>query len=202
MKLVLFLLIYSLGSFSFADDLEHRRVIQVAMLAAVQQPEKFKYPFVSTIDSVSERGFFSRSSGYTFLGVNNVVSSYYDSSVRYDISEFYKSKNSRFRFIGNYFVKGYDSFLSWGYDTGAVAEKIEISSSFFLGASKFFTNSKNDRFISLSIGSWFGESVGESPCVDAYNRKYWCPNLTAWEDRPGMNFKQQAFIDFRFIYLF
>ncbi len=186
---------------SKANDLDHRRVIQSAMMVSIQDPEKIDFPFLSTVDIIKENGRFTRSSGWYLIDVQPVAASAYDPTVAYDITKFYQSSNTRFRFISNYRVPEIDAFLSYGFDSGTKAEKLQISKSFFLGFAKAISPVKSHYFF-YSWGHWYGEKISEKPCLDSYDREYWCPGLIAWKDKPNLEARQEIFYDFKYIYVF
>ncbi len=188
-------------NYSLANDLDHRRVIQNAMMVAVQDPAKIDFPFISTLYVVKENGRFTRSSGWHLIDVKPIAYSAYDPNVSYDVSRFYQSVNTRIRFISNYQLPKTGVFLSYGYDTGTKAEKIEITKSFFLGISQSF-NPKKSHFFFYSWGHWYGEKITEKPCYDSYDREYWCPNLIAFKDRPILQNRQENYMDLRYIWVF
>lgn len=190
-----------LSSQSKANDIDHRRVIQTAMMVSIQEPSKIDFPFVSTVDVIKEDGRFTRSSGWYLINVQPIAASAYDATVAYDITKFYQSSNTRFRFISNYQLPKTASFISYGYDSGTKAEKIQISKSFFLGFSQSFNPEKGHYFF-YSLGHWYGEKITEKPCLDSYDREYWCPSLVAWKDRPSLADRQEKYYDLRYVYVF
>ena len=184
-----------------ADDLAHRKsMMQLAMITA-ENNNAIEFPFLSTGELMRETTSFSRSSGSLLTTVAPLATSAYDSSVVYDVASFYKSQNMRLRFIINYAEPVSKVFFSFGYDSGMVAEKLEITKSFFLGLTKGLKIKKNN-FLLASAGQWFGGRVSESPCLDSYDREYWCPNLTAWIDRPAVIQRQEKYAEIRYIFLF
>jgi hypothetical protein len=184
-----------------ANDLDHRKAIQNAMMVSIQDPARLDYPFLSTVDIIKENGRFTRSSGWYLIDVQPVASSAYDPSVAYDITNFYKSKNTRVRFISNYQIPRTGFFVSYGFDSGTKAEKLEVSKSFFVGASQAF-NPHKSHFFFYSVGRWYGEKITQKPCLDTYDREYWCPSLTAWKDRPIIQDRQESYADLRYIFVF
>ena len=47
-------------------------------------------------------------------------------------------------------------------------------------------------------GGWQKERISEQPCVDAYDREYWCPNLIAWSDRKPITSMPLRFAEVRY----
>jgi len=169
-----------------AGDDEHRDTIGRVLLASAEAGFNVQFPFVSQLYMQREQGLFTLSSGQNLLSVPAVVASGYDASIAHDLSDFYTAKNLRQRWVMNYLEPASHWLVSFGYDSGTQADKLSIESSVFLGAAKNLDLAKNHRLL-LSWGQWFGGKVTERPCLDAYDREYWCPNLTAWKDRPALN---------------
>ena len=45
--------------------------------------------------------------------------------------------------------------------------------------------------------------LSERPCLDSYDREYWCPALVAWADRPQVNQpKAESYLDVKYSILF
>ena len=171
------------------------------MMISIQDPARIDYPFLSTVDIIKENGRFTRSSGWYIMDVQPVASSTYDPTVAYDITKFYQSSNTRVRFISNYQLQKTGFFISYGYDSGTKSEKLQVSKSFFVGASQAF-NVQKSHFFFYSVGRWYGEKITQKPCLDSYDREYWCPSLIAWKDRPVIQDRQESFVDLRYIFVF
>jgi hypothetical protein len=196
-----FLLLVTCLNESLADDLEHRRSIARVALLAEERNIPIGFPFPSTGEAGFENGRFTRSSGMPLINVSSTAASAYDTTVVHDISGFYKSQNLRYRFILNYLEPMSKSFVSLGIDSGTKTEKLTINKSLFIGLTKAITIQKNN-FIYASAGHWFGGKISESPCLDSYGREYYCPNLTAWTDRPNLVQMQEKYIEIKYILKF
>ena len=106
----------------------------------------------------------------------------YDSSVCQNINAFYKPKTPEFIVTGLYKLNG-DNILSFGANSGFDSEKLRISPSFMLGAAtRYYLNDKKDSHLILEGQYWLGSSVSHKPCLDSFDRQYFCGNLTAWSD--------------------
>ncbi len=112
---------------------------------------------------------------------SGVVCSSYDNSVCADISHFYKFDHRmlwRFTLIGN-------MSDNWGIRatiiTGAKAEKLTVQPRLILGLIKA-TYLSATKILSSEIYGTLGGDSNHQPCVDEYDREYYCGNLTAWSD--------------------
>ena len=175
-----------LTAYAHAGDDEQRDMVQRILTAARDLHFKPDYPFVTQLYMQREQGSFTLSSGRSLLSVNDMASSAYDEAITHNISDFYNPRNIRQRWVVNYLYPSSRWLFSVGYDSGLQADKLSIESSVFLGLAKNMELAKNHHLI-LSWGQWFGGKVTERPCLDAYDREYWCPNLTAWKDKPALN---------------
>lgn len=186
---------------SKANDLEHRIFLNRLALQVEEKNILIGIPFPSTVDAGLENGHFTRSSGMPLINVNSIAASAYDTSIVHDISGFYKSQSLRFRFILNYFEPISKSFVSFGVDSGTTTEKLTVNKSLFIGLTKAVKIQKNN-YIYASVGQWFGGKITESSCLDSYDREYYCPNLTAWADRPKMVQTEEKYIEIKYIFKF
>lgn len=91
--------------------------------------------------------------------------------------------------------------LSFGYDSGLQADKLSVAPSTFLGLAKNFEIDKANT-MSVSWGQWFGGKVTERPCLDSYDRQYWCPNLSAWIDRPTLDTQPSRYYELKYQWQF
>ena len=134
------------------------------------------------------------------MGNPQTVSSGYDSSIKYYVGNFYKS-NKRYQFIFNILGVQKGQFFSVGYDNGVHAEKLTVNQSLFLGFSQAFEVTEHTLF-NIGFGAWFGGNTSESPCVDSYDREYWCQNLTSWADYKPKYPRPLSYVDFRVLTIF
>ena len=108
--------------------------------------------------------------------------SIYDGTVCQNINSFYKPAAPELILTGMYKING-DNILSFGINTGYSSQKLSVSPSFLIGgAMRFYTSEKKDSHFILEGNYWFGSSVTHRPCLDSYERQYFCGNLSAWSD--------------------
>jgi len=186
---------------AYAGDEEQRDMVQRILTAARDAQFKMDYPFITQMYVQREQGNFTLSSGRGLLSVNDTVVSAYDQDIAHNISDFYKTKNTRQRWVLNYLETDTRWLLSFGYDSGAQADKLSIQPSVFLGLAKNF-ELRRDHHLMFSWGQWFGGKVTERPCLDAYDREYWCPNLSAWSERPGLDTSPGKYYELKYQWLF
>jgi hypothetical protein len=113
----------------------------------------------------------------------------------------YSYQKPRAALILNFAITAPGTVYSIGFDSGVRTKKLSIKPSLFLGFAQAYAFS-NRQHVAISVGHWFGGSISESPCIDAYDRQYWCPNLTAWEDYEPEYPEQNRFIDIAYVYRF
>ncbi len=115
---------------------------------------------------------------------NGTVCSAYDTSVCADVSQFYKSANRQLLRLG--FVTAFSP--SWGIRTqftvGAHASKVSVNPRLILGLIGT-TPLSGGGSISGEVSASVGGDVRHRPCVDEYDRLYYCGSLTSWEDFEG-----------------
>ena len=112
---------------------------------------------------------------------NNVCSSY-ETSVCQNVNNFYKPNSPELIVTGIYKIDS-DNILSFGFNTGYNSSKLHVSPSFLIGAAKrFYTSSKKDSHFVVEGNYWHGSNVTHHPCLDSYDREYFCGSLTAWSD--------------------
>jgi hypothetical protein len=201
MKYFLYAFIFLIGFSCSANDFLQRSFILNELTRRNVSITQNDDVFVSSFDIRSEKGIFLKNTGEFAFSAPAYVKSAYDGAIGYDISKFYTAKNRRISLIANKYIGNDRWLVSFGLDNGSRSEKLDISNSIFSGISKSFTLDKN-TYLYFSSGKWWGGKVTERPCIDAYDRAYWCPNLTAWSDRPATNTTRAGFIDVRFQYIF
>lgn len=201
LRLIFFAICALLGVQALANDLEHKNAIINILSFQAEHGNFINFPFISTLSRNRENGSFSKSSGQIFFTIGSEVTSAYDNTVKYNVSDFYKSANYRNRFIINVPEPITKSYISIGYDSGSQAEKLQIGKSYYLGFSSAIILS-NKSYITTSFGVWKKQDLVEVPCLDSYDREYYCPNLTAWTDRTPINLTQDKYIDIRYIVKF
>lgn len=184
-----------------AGDEDQRDMVHRLLMASRDVRFKLDYPFVTQMYVQREHGNFTLSSGRGLLSVNDTVNSAYDEAITHHISDFYKATNTRQRWVVNYLEPDTRWLWSFGYDSGANADKLSIESSVFLGLAKNFELNRGHHLM-FSWGQWFGGKVTERPCLDAYDREYWCPNLTAWSERPALDTSPGTYYELKYQWLF
>lgn len=107
--------------------------------------------------------------------------SIYDSSVIYDINRFYDPKKANIQLGYSFITEKPGRIFSLGYDNGLKTKKLKISKSYFAGYVETFKFDKND-YLTFNSGIWIGGTIKEEPCIDSYDREYWCQNFLAWSD--------------------
>jgi hypothetical protein len=156
-------------------------------LVAMQEPFNSSAPlwFFSDVYWAHEQGGFTLPSGDYFLRVPAVVFSAYHPDARYPMASRYNAIEPRLRGVINVQWFNQPTLVSLGFDSGVQTEKLRLSPALFLGMGhRLDWDAKTS--VLLVGGRWFGGKLTEEPCWDAYERAYWCPNLTAWSERPAM----------------
>lgn len=187
---------------TFAGDVQHRSSIaSLAFASTIDRPLR-NIAWISGVSVYSKNGdTFSNSSNTIILLVKKVTSSAYDADVTHNVSKFYEDSHNRVKLISNFKLSSPNTIYSVGFDSGVAADKINIQKSLFVGVAHVVQLNKQSH-MALSAGSWFGGKIKESPCLDAYDREYWCQNLTAWVDYKPVYPKNFNYIDIKYIYKF
>ena len=167
----------------FAGDDGHRRLMSRVALAAERQGIESVLPWITrfNFETTANVHEILLADGEMIYERPTKVSSVYDRSVVYDVSSFYKPSSPRLKAVMHYSGWHAGEIFSFGFDTGFSAEKIRVKPAFFLGYTRAFRLGEMTH-LTLGLGSWFGGGVSEKPCLDEYNRAYWCPALVAWTD--------------------
>ena len=110
-----------------------------------------------------------------------LVCSTYDKAVCADVREFYRFRESSISRVT--FVASFN--MNWGLRatviTGAKAAKLTIQPKAIFGLIGSIPTS-NGGGLSGEIYGSVGGSLIHRPCMDSYDREYFCGNLTAWSD--------------------
>jgi len=118
----------------------------------------------------------------TLLMLPNNVCSAYDNVICHRISNFYTPTNTPFIATGIWRLSK-NTIVHLGLNTGFQSAKLTVSPALFLGfGQRFFLDSKRLSHIVIEGSTWAGSKVGHKPCIDDYQREYFCGNLTAWSD--------------------
>jgi hypothetical protein len=184
-----------------AGELDHRLAVQHALWSARTEMHKGYLLFFSDMYVQKENGSFTQSSGQTFMSVPAWTYSHYDTSVAHSMQAFYSSAQFRYRWVLNYVSPSSHWLLSIGHDNGVQTPKLDISPAVFFGMAKAVDLHKN-HYLQLSWGQWFGGKVTQRPCWDVYDRAYWCPQLTAWSDRPGLALPSLQYYELKYQWVF
>jgi len=193
--------------------------IILSMEVSAQSAESFhremitKQSFLSYMGQGNAPVFFSKlmidqnpaayqdPAGQSIVRNPQYVVSGYDTSVKYYVGNLYQANSDRFQFILN--IPGFEKgqYFSIGYDNGVQSQKLSMNQSIFLGFSQSFQIAKQTLF-NIGAGTWLGGNISESPCVDSYDRQYWCQNLTSWNDYHPNYPRHLSYIDFRILATF
>ena len=173
------------GLWAHAGEDTQRWMVERALWAMQQPDSSAPIWFLSDFYWVREQGDFSLPNGQFFLNVPDTVSSAYHPEVRYPMASRYKAAWPRLR--GVFHVQWFHrpSLLTLGFDSGVETQKMRLSPAFLLGVGHRWDWDAKASVL-LVGGRWFGGKLTEEPCWDAYERAYWCPNLTAWSERPSV----------------
>lgn len=162
------------------DNLGEREFLYAIL--AKQHDVKVPLPFLTQVSLLDKTpGIIQSADGRGIMYSPRVVSSGYDSSVKYDVSRFYKSDKIRLNMMIQYAGRIAGEIFSAGLDTGHHAQKIKIEPAFFVGYARAFQMTERAS-VTLGFGGWFGGTISEKPCIDYYDREYYCGTLTAWTD--------------------
>lgn len=192
-----------LGLLAFAANVHgadgpHKDMIFNALKYQAWSGQSINFPFLSKFQIQREVRSFKKINGDDFISVAPMVISAYDpTSAVYELTPFYTAKSPRTHLILNYFIPHTSLLLSAGYDSGSDAEKITVNASKFIGFSTFWRISSQSA-VYILVGAWEPQGVTERPCVDSYDREYWCANLTAWSDHVPMESVQVNFVNLKY----
>lgn len=176
------------------DDSTQRRLILNELKRSTKSDIKIDMPFVSQLVVRNERGIFLKNTGEVLFSAPERAFSGYDSAIAHDVGKFYQAENNRVNIIINKYLGSTGVLASIGFDGGSTTEKFKVSNSKYLGLARSISfGSRSTLYV--STGRWFGGKVSESPCIDSYDREYWCPNLTAWTDRPVIKSRKEEHFD-------
>ena len=166
---------------AFAMDDGQRRAMAQFALFAERQNFKTHLPWLTRFSFETRPSEITLADDQYLYARPEVVRSGYDQSVAHNVEHFYKPAAPRVKMIMHYSGWHEGEVFTFGFDTGFSAAKIEMEPALFIGYTRAFQVAELTH-ITLGVGSWFGGRVSESPCLDSYDREYWCPALTAWTD--------------------
>ena len=194
MKCLVAIFITALSSQCLGDDFTQRRLILNELKRSAKSDVKIDMPFISQFGVRNERGIFLKNTGEVLFNAPERALSGYDSAIAHNVGDFYQANNNRVNIIINKYVGNTGVLTSVGFDGGSRAAKFNVSNSKYLGLARSFAFGGRSTLY-LSTGRWFGGEVSETPCIDSYDREYWCPNLTAWIDRPVIKSRKEEHFD-------
>lgn len=149
---------------------------------AIETSKQNKVIQYAWIDPLSHLQFDAvnivRADGAKLMPTPKIATSY--NGVQYDVAGFYKKK-PRINMVVHYAGRVPGEALSLGVDSGFSAKKIQLKPALFIGYTRALQLQEN-TYVALNANSWLGGGVSEQPCMDNYNREYYCPTLTAWSD--------------------
>ena len=99
----------------------------------------------------------------------------------HDVSKFYKPTNTLFNVGGYYAFNKYNTLITFDYDNGYNSKKYTVGQSLRLGIAH---NEQLTPNLSVQLhGNYkFGGEDTHIPCLDDFNKQYYCGDLTAWND--------------------
>lgn len=201
LRCVLACFMVNLSQESAANEDDHRWAVNHVWETARTGVHSDPLVFFSELYLQKEAGDFTKNSGRLLLSVPAWTSSTYDTSVKHSLASFYSTRQWRTRWVINYIAPKSQWLLSLGHDTGVQTPKLSIAPAVFLGIAKHIEIHKNHS-LQLSWGQWWGGQVSERPCLDDYDREYWCPNLTAWTERPVMTSSAAKYYELKYQWQF
>jgi len=123
----------------------------------------------------------------------------YDGEAR-DISMFYDNQEAIVSATGSLYFDT-NTKVDLGYNTGIVTNKLEITDTFQLGVTQLFSLDEQSS-IAVGASAAFGGKQVHKPCLDSYQREYYCGNLTAWSDFKEPTHENPYSLSVRYSYKF
>lgn len=116
------------------------------------------------------------------MAVPATVCSGYDASICHAVGKFYQA-NQLPIFASALVFLSRDEIVQLGFNSGYDSAKLSVTPSVMLGAGRrFYLNESRKSQLVVHGYRWFGAQVTHRPCLDSFNREYFCGNLTAWSD--------------------
>lgn len=184
-----------------ANEDDHRWAVTHALVSARAGSLGNPLVFFSDIYLQKETGDFTKNSGRLLLSVPAWTTSSYDANVRHSLTSFYAARHWRIRWVVNYLDPSSQWLLSLGHDNGLQSPKLSMAPALFLGIAKQVDIRKNHS-LQLSWGRWWGGQITERPCLDEHDREYWCPDLTAWTERPVLTSPSNKYYELKYQWQF
>jgi len=134
------------------------------------------------VTSVSAGQKTIAAAGESLMTQPDKTCSIYDSSICFNTARFYQPDLPQAVISG--LVKwDRDNALLLGLDTGFRSDKLTVSPAVMIGLThRQYLSDKRDAQFLIEAAGWVGQSVSHRPCVDQYDRSYYCGNLSAWSD--------------------
>lgn len=112
------------------------------------------------------------------------VCSQYDSTVCANVADFYRFRQRNLQRMTVVVTFSERIGLRASMTTGAKAAKLTIGPRVVLGLIGSMPLSAG-RSVSAEVFGSLGGSLRHKPCLDQYDREYFCGSLTAWSDFPN-----------------
>jgi len=126
------------------------------------------------------------------LGPTGVVCSAYDAAVCADVGRFYSTRKTQLVQIGLLAAITPQWGLRLRYTEGVSAPKATLRPKWRLGVIATQPLAAQ-RSLTTEVYTSIGGDLVHRPCLDAYDRRYFCGTLTAWEDFPAQRVRQREF---------
>lgn len=126
------------------------------------------------------------------LGPLGLVCSGYDSSVCADVRHHYQQSRRHLLQVGLVAAMTPQWALRLRYTEGVSAPKASLQPRLLIG----LIGSQpmgGARSLTAEVYTTVGGDLVHRPCLDAYDRRYHCGTLTAWEDFPGKRVKSSEY---------
>jgi hypothetical protein len=133
--------------------------------------------------------------------LSNVCSSY-SPDLCYDVGRFYTPKFPQVSAVGLFALDG-ETILQWGFNTGFDAPKVTVSPAIMIGlAKRFYFSEARDSHLIIEASTWLGEHVKHRPCLDSFDREFFCGTISAWKDFTYEPHPKSDFIKITYVKLF
>ena len=125
---------------------------------------------------------FISSNAEVFMSKPGKVCSTYDTTICEDVSDKYAPSNVPLLFQGLYKISE-NTIVTLGFNTGFESQKVSVTPSGSLGgAYRWHLAANHTSHVIIEGSYWFGAVISHRPCLDSYDREYFCPTLSAWSD--------------------
>ena len=163
-----------------ASGIDDGHPIATVSLAAKQQEVTPVLPWVSSLRITdNDHSVIRLADGERLMQRPIRAASYNDGN--YDVAEFYEADSARISMVWHYAGRKAGEIISVGIDSGYRADKITIRPALFIGYAQSM-ELEHGKYLTFAIGGWLGGKSTHKPCSDAFDREYYCGNLTAWAD--------------------